>query len=198
MVRESTSLVGRFHAMWTLEGLGALDAALVREAMKDQNPRMRIQAIRASETLYKAGNRTFDADYRAATKDADTDVVIQAMLTLGALKAADLADVVKAAQAATSARGIKEIGEYLLRPAPAVAGGAGLVSRRLEDGGRRRDAHISRSVPVAMATDGRGTPLAGGAPGAMMAPSLAGSPRVTRHRDYMVQCAAQRADGTAR
>ena len=41
--------------MWTLEGLGALDAALVREQMKDANPRMRIQAIRASETLYKAG-----------------------------------------------------------------------------------------------------------------------------------------------
>ena len=68
-------LVGRFHAMWTLEGLGALDAALVREQMKDPNPRMRIQAIRASESLYKAGNRTFDADYRAMAKDPDTDVV---------------------------------------------------------------------------------------------------------------------------
>ena len=43
--------------------------------MKDPNPRMRIQAIRASETLYKAGNRTFDADYRALSKDPDTDVV---------------------------------------------------------------------------------------------------------------------------
>ena len=64
--------------MWTLEGLGALDAALVREQMKDPNPRMRVQAIRASETLYKAGNRTFDADYRAMTKDPDADVAIQA------------------------------------------------------------------------------------------------------------------------
>ena len=185
IMRESTSLVGRFHAMWTLEGLGALDAALVREAMKDQNPRMRIQAIRASETLYKAGNRTFDADYRAATKDADTDVVIQAMLTLGALKAADLGDVVKAAQAAKSARGIKEVGEYLLRPAPAVAGGAGLSAadlKMVEEGGT-----TFQSVCASChGADGRGTPLAGGAPGAMMAPSLAGSPRVTRHRDYMV------------
>ena len=45
MARSSNSLVGRFHAMWTLEGLGALDAALVREQMKDPNPRMRIQAL---------------------------------------------------------------------------------------------------------------------------------------------------------
>ena len=37
--------------------------------MKDPSPRMRIQAIRASETLYKAGDRTFDADYRALAAD---------------------------------------------------------------------------------------------------------------------------------
>ena len=59
-------LFGRFHALWTLEGLGALDGALVREQMKDANPAMRIQAIRASETLYKAGDRSFAADYKAA------------------------------------------------------------------------------------------------------------------------------------
>ena len=57
IVRTSDNLVARFHALWTLEGLGALDAALVREQMKDSNPRMRVQAIRASETLYKAGDR---------------------------------------------------------------------------------------------------------------------------------------------
>ena len=84
------SLFGRFHALWTLEGLGALDAALVREQMKDANPAMRIQAIRASETLYKAGERSLAADYKAATKDADTDVVIQAMLTLNLFKVPDL------------------------------------------------------------------------------------------------------------
>ncbi len=53
--RRRRDLVARFHALWTLEGLNALDVALVREQMKDSNPRMRVQAIRASETLYKAG-----------------------------------------------------------------------------------------------------------------------------------------------
>jgi glucose/arabinose dehydrogenase len=37
LVRTSDSLVARFHALWTLEGLGALDAALVRAQMKDTN-----------------------------------------------------------------------------------------------------------------------------------------------------------------
>ena len=50
---------------------------------------MRIQALRASETLYKAGDRSFDTDYRALSKDEDVDVVIQAMLTMNVLKVAD-------------------------------------------------------------------------------------------------------------
>ncbi len=181
-----TPLVGRFHAMWTLEGLGALDAALVREQMKDANPRIRIQAIRASETLYKAGNRTFDADYHALAKDPDTDVAIQAMLTLGLFKAPDLGDVVKATQAASKARGVKEIGDFLLKPPAAVAGSATLTPEEMkviEDG-----SGIYQSLCFSChANDGRGTPLAGGAPGAMMAPPLAGSPRVNGHRDYVIK-----------
>ena len=47
--------------------------------MKDPNPQMRIQAIRASETLFKSGDRSLLSDYRAMTLDADTDVAIQAL-----------------------------------------------------------------------------------------------------------------------
>ncbi len=93
MVRTSDNLLARFHAMWTLEGLGALDAALVREGMKDKSPRMRVQAIRASETLYKAGDKSLVDDYRSLTKDADENVVIQAMLTANLFKLPDAADV---------------------------------------------------------------------------------------------------------
>ncbi len=35
--------------------------------------------------------------------------------------------------------------------------------------------------------DGRGAPLRGGAPGATMAPPIAGSPRVQGHRDYVIK-----------
>src|SRR6185369_3707108 len=92
-VRSSDNILARFHALWTLEGLGALNPALVRSAMEDKNPRMRIQAIRASETLYKAGDKSFAGDYRALTKDPDTNVVIQAMLTTTLFKLPDAADV---------------------------------------------------------------------------------------------------------
>ena len=89
-VRASTNRLARFHALWTLEGLGSLDAGLARQVLKDADAGMRIQAIRATETLYKAGDTSFAADWRAiAEADQDTDVVIQAMLTLQHLKAPD-------------------------------------------------------------------------------------------------------------
>jgi mono/diheme cytochrome c family protein len=154
--------------------------------MKDPNPRMRIQAVRASETLYKAGNRTLDADYRTLTKDPETDVAVQAMLTIGLFKLPDLADLVKATQAANKARGVKEIGDFLLRPPAAVAGSAALTPEEMkiiEEG-----SGIYQSLCFSChANDGRGTPLAGGAAGAMMAPPLAGSPRVNGHRDYVIK-----------
>ena len=95
MVKSSDNLLARFHALWTLEGLNAMPVALVREQMKDPNPRMRIQAIRASETLYKAGERSLETEYRAMMKDPDTDVAIQAMLTGNVLKLKDIAQAAK-------------------------------------------------------------------------------------------------------
>ena len=39
MVRESKKPLARIHALWSLEGLGALDRMLVRQLFKDENPR---------------------------------------------------------------------------------------------------------------------------------------------------------------
>jgi mono/diheme cytochrome c family protein len=188
MMASSESLLGRFHAMWTLEGLGALDASLVREAMKDKNPRMRIQAVRASETLYKAGNKSLADDYRALTKDSDTNVVIQALLTANLFKLPDAADLVKGAQAANKARGVALIGDRLLAPPAGFGGrrGAPLSAgeeKRLQQGGE-----IFGAVCFAChGQDGTGKEMENAPPGTMMGPPLAGSPRVQGHRDYVIK-----------
>ena len=145
--------------MWTLEGLGALDPGLVRERLKDPNPQMRIQAIRASETLYKAGQRALLDDYRAAAKDPDTDVMIQAMLTFHLFKAPDLPAIVKDAQAANKARGVQVIGDYLLAPVTTLSAGptaANLPPEQraaLERGG----AIYGELCSICHGPDGRGT-----------------------------------------
>src|SRR5262249_9871495 len=128
LVRTSPSLLARFGALWTLEGLSSLDPALLRDQLKDPNPEMRIQALRASESLYKAGDTSFDQDIHAALTDGDTKVVIQAMLTLNVLKVADAKTVIKTTQEKNKARGVQEISTALLRPS---GGGFGFGGRGL-------------------------------------------------------------------
>jgi mono/diheme cytochrome c family protein/glucose/arabinose dehydrogenase len=185
-VRTSRDLLGRFHALWTLEGLGALDAALVRQQMKDSSPRMRVQAIRASETLYKQGDRSFGADYAALTRDPDPDVVIQAMLTLKLFGAPDLAATVAAAQAANAARGVHEIGRQMIQPARSLTfGGRGTVSAGAQATLERGATIYKESCGICHGLDGRGT--SAGSAGATLAPPLLSSNRILGHRDYVIK-----------
>jgi len=193
IVTASDNVLARMHALWTLEGLGALDAGMVRELMRDPSPRVRVQAIRASETLYKAGNKSFDASYRLLSKDADADVAIQALLTLNLFKAADIADVVAAAQSASKARGVMEIGNWITRP-PANAGRGGrggAFTTEQQDLMQRGGTIFNELCFTCHGPDGRGQPLGGGEPGMTMAPPLAGSPRVQGHRDYVIKTLLQ-------
>ena len=186
LVRSSRTLPARFHALWTLEGLGVLDPALIREAMHDANARMRIQALRASETLYKAGDRSFDADYRALAADPETDVAIQAMLTMHVLKVPDTPAVLKAAMERNTARGVHFVGEKILAAAAerTAARNTSLTPDQQES--LQRGGTIYAEVCFAChGPDGRGTPTPGAA-GSTLAPSLAGSPRVNGHRDYVI------------
>jgi mono/diheme cytochrome c family protein/glucose/arabinose dehydrogenase len=190
IVRTSTNPLAREHALWTLEGLGALDAALLRQVMEDADPQMRIQAIRASETLYKAGDRSFAKDYAAMTKDADTDVVIQAMLTLSLFRPADLSATIQSAQAANTSRGVQEVGRQILQPAPSLMfsgrGGRGALPPAIQSTLQRGATTYKELCSTCHGADGRGTPIEGTA-GGMMAPALVGSNRVLGHRDYVIK-----------
>jgi mono/diheme cytochrome c family protein len=187
IVRTSKNLLARFHALWTLEGLGALDLALVREQMKDPNPRMRIQAVRASETLYKGGARELADDYRAMTKDQDVDVALQGMLTVNLFKLPNVEDLIRDTMAANGARGIQEIGERLLQRIAnaATTEAAGYSPEQLEQLKEGETTYKSLCT-TCHGEDGRGVAVAGAPDGAMMAPALAGSPRVQGHRNYVI------------
>ncbi len=198
LATTGSSIEARFHALWTLEGLRALDAALVREQMKDANPRMRVQAIRASETLYKAGDKSFAAEYRALTKDADVDVVIQAMLTLNLLKVSDASATIQSTMAANKTRGVQEIGKFLMTPAPATSTAGRALSSEEQQTIDRGATIYSQLCFTCHAEDGRGAPMGGGPAGALLAPSIAGSPRVPGAPRLRDQDAAARPDRTDR
>lgn len=187
IVRTSTNQLGRAHALWTLEGLGALHVSLVRELLKDANPQMRIHAIRASETLYKGGDRSLLADYRAATRDADTGVVIHALLTQNLFKAPESSETVRAVMSANRARGVQHVGAILLKPAAPLTGGGrgrGLTADQ-QASLERGETTYKELCGTCHGPDGRGMPAVDKS-GASLAPSLVGSPRVLGHRDYVI------------
>jgi hypothetical protein len=92
---KGTNVNGRIHAIWTLEGLGSLKVATVTKLMADVNPRSRIQALKASETLYKAGEKGLAELYKKALADSDNDVVMQAIFTQKFLKVPELESGIK-------------------------------------------------------------------------------------------------------
>ena len=159
---------------------------------------MRVQAIRASESLYKAGDMSFDADVRELAKDTDTQVVIQALLTLNLLKVPDVKDVVRAAQAANKrARGEGDRRSDCRSADRATFGGSGFArdDRRTADRGPGRARRTYAELCYAChGADGKGAPMAGAPAGTKLAPPLAGSPRVQGHRDYAIKVAAARPD----
>jgi mono/diheme cytochrome c family protein len=148
---------------------------------------MRIQAIRASETLYKAGDRSFMGDYRALAKDPDTDVVIQAMLTLNLFKVPDLTSVIEATRAADPARGVQEVGAQMLRPATTLTGGGGRGRFTTEQQStlQRGETIYKELCFTCHGPDGRGEQAEGEA--VVRAPSLVSSRRIQGHRDYVIK-----------
>src|SRR5262245_4538274 len=126
--RSQGDQLGRIHALWTLEGLGALDPALVRQLMEDRDPQIRIQAIRASETLYKRGDKALAADYKRLSADSDTDVVMQALMTMNTLKAVEAPATLKSALETNKAKGVQLVANTILnRPANAGRGGGAFI-----------------------------------------------------------------------
>jgi mono/diheme cytochrome c family protein/glucose/arabinose dehydrogenase len=190
MTQPSPNQLTRIHALWTLEGLGAADAGLTRELMRDADPQIRVQAIRASETAYKSGDTSLAADYTMMTRDADPDVVLQAVMTLNTLKVADAKAVIASVKDSNRAKGVQLVANAVLTPAAGGRGGGleglGRASYTAEeqamfDKGRE----IYTQVCFAChGDDGRGTPVPGVG---TLAPSLVSSPRVLGHHEYVIK-----------
>ena len=85
LFRESSSAVGRLHALWTLEGLGQLDAATVGRALGDAEAGVRENAIRLSEPFLP--DPALVTRLLAMTSDPDPRVRFQLLCTLGGLDA---------------------------------------------------------------------------------------------------------------
>jgi mono/diheme cytochrome c family protein/glucose/arabinose dehydrogenase len=184
MARSDKSPLGQIHAIWTLEGLGSLDASLVRAKLKDKVPQVRIAAMRASESLVLKGDSSLNADLRAMVRDPDPNVVLQTLLTSKLLNWPDYRKFVQLNLASSSADGVKEIGAQMLNE------GHGIDEKNFSKTDvveLHKGEKIYQELCYAChGYDGNGMPMTGAAPGATQAPPLAHAKEVTQYRDTIV------------
>jgi len=79
---ENSSVVGRLHALWTLEGMGALKTEQVEKALKDSIAGIRENAIQLAELHLKDDPRLATA-LVALQDDSNARVRFQLLLALG-------------------------------------------------------------------------------------------------------------------
>ena len=183
--------LARIHALWTLEGLGALDAKTIGAFLADPDARLRAQGLRAGETLVRAGDKNLIAEFRKLASDKDASVVLQLLMTaklLGSndVKAwADSSKFIQQTLMASPSKGVKELGAVVLTGNDSVGG---------KDYSKEENAQLVRGQAIyrelcfaCHGYDGRGMPMDGPKPGMTIAPPLANSANVRSHRDAIIR-----------
>ena len=79
---ENPSAMGRLHALWTLEGMGALQPRQIIAALKDTVAGIRENAVRLAE-LHLSSAPQLVSDLLVLQNDPDAKVRLQLLLTLG-------------------------------------------------------------------------------------------------------------------
>jgi glucose/arabinose dehydrogenase/mono/diheme cytochrome c family protein len=85
----------RLTALWTLEGLDNIDKELIKEKFTDEDPRVRVTAIRLSENFLKAGDLDFFTELETLALDTEVDVVNQLALSLRSSKSKKATSLLK-------------------------------------------------------------------------------------------------------
>ncbi|MBI4909484.1 MAG: c-type cytochrome [Acidobacteria bacterium] len=75
----------RLHALWTLDGLDAIDAPTVEKALTDKSPDVRAGAVRISERWLRESNHPLHAAVLKRSEDANWSVRRQLAASLGEL-----------------------------------------------------------------------------------------------------------------
>lgn len=170
MARSHFNPLARINALWTLEGLDALDPVLVRQKFHDTNAEVRAAAIRVSESLYKQGDKSLVPDVTALAADRDPNVVIQAMMTANYLKWPGSDKFLLTIMSTNLSAGVQEFGRQMLGRAVRTRTDFTAKERQLYEQGERIYSELCFACHGAL---GQGAPLQGGPPGVTIAPPLA-------------------------
>ncbi|MEO6932544.1 MAG: c-type cytochrome, partial [Chitinophagaceae bacterium] len=82
LAKNGENHLAKIHALWTLEGLGAISAQTLLTALGDKNEEVRRAAVWISEPMIKANNKSIVSKLYSMSKDESYNVRLQLILSL--------------------------------------------------------------------------------------------------------------------
>jgi mono/diheme cytochrome c family protein len=186
LARTGPAPLGRMHALWTLDGLGATDRQLIMDVFGDADERVRAAAIRISETFVKNDDKEVIAKLEALLKDPSPDVIVQAIDSLRFVPAKGAHASIEAVSAAHPGNEIiVASATQSLKFDPKNPSG---ISVKIDPVGmammKKGSDHYSQICFACHGTDGKGVVSSDGL---HLAPPLAGSPHVIGSPEAIVR-----------
>lgn len=192
LATSGSSALGRLHAMWTLEGLDAVEASLLAQKFSDGDPAVRAAAVRISEPLM-AKDRTLDEGLEKLVTDASADVAIQVVLSTNYGHHPHAESLVKAVvEKHPDSPAVSSIAGQIRGQMAAM-----IAERKKLEEMRRQNKELAEAVERGKITyttlcvtchgpDAKGLDSPGHK-GFKLAPPLAGSARVRGHKDRLIR-----------
>ena len=176
---KSSKHLAQIHALWTLEGMGALTPEHVTAALTDKQPEVRRSAIRIAETLIKSKHSASDSLESSISQlisDKDPQVVMQVVNTAKLLKFKNSGELYTIAAKSSSPGVLQTIPNTKAKVARLNLPKAAIKQHQ------RGKGIYQQLCTSCHGADGKGT-LAGKT---RMAPPLAGSASVNGHHEQFI------------
>ena len=179
--------IGRVHAIWALEGLGAANVDFALSILRDEDSRVRETAIRLIEPSFKSGDDTHLDKVAESMNDKNPRVVAQAINSIQYLGSPIANDyILNGIITHEENNFIQGVARLALSPKKGGRGtrnSASLSSAGLRSFKKGRDIYNSLCI-ACHGKDGKGTPLEGED---ALAPSLVGTPRLVGSGDAAIR-----------
>jgi mono/diheme cytochrome c family protein len=180
--------LARIHALWTLEGLGAMDKKTLFRALADADPQVRKTAVWISEMYINQNDAEVIGHLGALQNDPSADVRVQLSLSLRSSPAPAAQATVRQLLAANPGNELMQYSFKTFTQAQQTLAAEKERTRNLSPAHRElvtRGATIFKQLcATCHGPDGRGIQMSGGK---MPAPPLVGSPRVKGDKVLLTQ-----------
>ncbi|MDP4848298.1 MAG: discoidin domain-containing protein, partial [Akkermansiaceae bacterium] len=178
---KDRSELGRLHALWTLEGIGKLDAEIVAQALKDPASIVRTSAVRMAEPFMTTADPHVVSAITSPLPD-DMEMTVQLLNSISA-SGTENEDLLAVASSIEQRHGDSDVVRQVLKIREEATRDARIAAAAKQKG-EQFSGSIERGKVIYQqlcfschGEDGKGAPLAGGN-GDKLAPSFIGSHRI--------------------